>query len=69
MIRYERLVEDFAEVCRRLGLPAPELPRLKGGIRDDHHHYSRYYDDATRAIVAERHRNDIEVLGYRFEKA
>jgi hypothetical protein len=66
VIRYEHLADDFAEVCRKLGLPAPDLPRLKAGIREKHH-YSRYYDDVTRAIVAERHKGDIEVLGYRFE--
>jgi hypothetical protein len=68
VIRYENLNDDFAEVCRRLELPTPDLPRLKAGIREKHH-YSRYYDDETRALVAERHKNDIKILGYRFETA
>jgi hypothetical protein len=67
VIRYEQLNDDFAEVCRKLGLPTQDLPRLKAGIRKQRHHYSEYYDEASRALVAERHRHDIELLGYRFE--
>jgi hypothetical protein len=33
MIRYERLSDDLAEVCRRVGLPAITLPHLKSGMR------------------------------------
>ena len=66
VIRYERLTEDLAEVCRRVGLPAIELPRLKTGLRPAGHAYSEYYDDASKAIVAKRHRNDIRLFGYRF---
>jgi hypothetical protein len=69
VIRYERLNEDFAEVCQKVGIPTPALPRLKSGIRKKQHHYSAYYDDATRALVAAKHRHDIELLGYTFEQA
>jgi hypothetical protein len=66
VVRYERLTEDLAEVCRRVGLPALELPRLKAGLRDGGHSYAEYYDEAAKAIVADRHRNDIRLFGYRF---
>ena len=61
--RFERLHDDFGEVCRRVGRDA-ELPHLKpsGGRRP----YWELYDTETREIVAERLREDIEVLGYSF---
>lgn len=68
MIRYESLAEDTLEVCRRLGIPAIELPRLKSGFKPSQFHYSQYYDTDTEAIVAERHGNDIRLFGYRFER-
>jgi hypothetical protein len=68
VIRYEHLNEDFAELCKRLNLPIKDLPRLKSGIRKERHHYSEYYDEESKAIVAERHKNDIQLLGYQFER-
>lgn len=67
VIRYEALGDGTLEVCRRIGVAPIELPRLKSGFRPGQYHYSRYYDDATKAIVAERHRNDLRLFGYRFE--
>ena len=66
MIRYERLSEDLAEICRRVGLPAIALPHLKSGMREGGHSYAEYYDEASKAIVAERHDNDIRLFGYKF---
>ena len=68
VIRYESLQEDYSKVCNKLGLLASTLPRLKGGIRKQHYHYSEYYDEATIAIIAERHKNDIRFFGYEFER-
>ena len=68
VIRYENLSEDFNFVCKKLGLPADSLPRLKGGIRKNKYHYSEYYDEATRAMVGEHHKNDIHLLDYKFER-
>lgn len=69
VIRYENLADDFAAVCERIGIDMPELPRLKSGIRNGSRHYSAYYDDESASIVAARHRNDIELFGYRFERS
>jgi hypothetical protein len=69
VIRYEDLARDLGEVCRRIGIPAKEPPRLKSGIRKVKRHYSKYYDDKTRDRVAQRHKKDIDLLGYRFERA
>jgi Sulfotransferase family len=66
VIRYEHLDEDCQEVCKRTGLPPFQIPRLKTGIRKDKRHYSEYFDDEAREIVADLHRNDIRFFNYRF---
>lgn len=68
VIRYEHLEHDYHEVCARLGVPVIQIPRLKVGIRSNEHHYTEYYDDSTRDIVAKIHRNDIRFFGYRFDQ-
>ena len=60
--RYERLEDDFAAVCRRLGISA-ELPHLN---RSEHESYREYYDAATRSIVERHFARDIERFGYSF---
>lgn len=69
IVRYERLGADLARVCARIGVPELTLPHLKAGFRDNGSHYSEFYDDETRDIVAEKHRRDIELFGYAFEAA
>jgi hypothetical protein len=69
VLRYESLDDDIETLRLRLGLPPLELPRLKSGFRKNSIHYSEYYDDTTRALVGERHRNDLRFFGYRFETA
>ncbi len=69
VIRYENLLNDVTDVCKRVGLPPIELPHLKTGFRQKRHHYSEYYDDESRQIVADKHQNDIRLFGYEFESA
>lgn len=59
---FERLDEDFAKVCDRLQVRA-ELP--KSNI-SKHESYQTYYTPATRELVAEHCRRDIELFGYDF---
>lgn len=66
-IRYERLSEDFSEVCNKLKLDNCTLPRLKSGMRRKNHHYSEYFDEKSKSIVAEKHNNDIRLFDYTFE--
>ena len=66
VIRYESLADGLAEVCRRVGIPGIELPRLKSGLREKGRSYVDYYHDESRAIVAERHARDIALFGYAF---
>ncbi len=61
--RYETLREDFARICRHVGIDAA-LPHLN---RSRHRDYRTYYTDRTRALVAEHFRLDIDLLGYTFD--
>jgi hypothetical protein len=60
--RFERLADDFQQVCRELGVKA-SLPHVKPS---PHAHYRELYDDATRDIVARRFASDIDTFGYTF---
>ncbi|HEX3221012.1 MAG TPA: sulfotransferase family 2 domain-containing protein [Nocardioides sp.] len=63
--RVEQYDDDVNVVRERLGLdPLPVQPRKNPS---SHGHYSDYYDDETRARVAEVFAPDIEAFGYTFE--
>jgi len=61
--RYEALMADFAEICRRIGVDAA-LPHLN---RSRHADYRTAYTPATRTLVEEHFRQDIQSFGYRFD--
>jgi len=65
LLRFERLEEDFTQLCAVLGIAPTPLPRRNASAR---RHYSEYYDDDLRDIVADRYRDEIEQLGYAFER-
>lgn len=66
LIHFERLSDEFQEICDRLGIPCPPLPKRNQSQRD---HYSVYYDDQLREMVGSRFREEIEFGGYEFESA
>jgi len=66
MIHYESLSDGLDEICRRVGMPKVDLPRLKAGLRRSDRPYVDYYDEASRSAVAARHHRDIELFGYGF---
>jgi len=64
--RYETLERDFAEACRRIGLPrVPRLPHKRAGSRRED--YRSYYTDQAAELVARHFRADIEHLEYAFD--
>lgn len=71
VIRFEALQAGFDEVVRRLGLAEPIMllsenvtsERKSGGAK---RHYTEYYDDASRELVARAYAPIIERFGYSF---
>jgi hypothetical protein len=61
--RYETLAEDFAHVCRQVGVSA-SLPHIN---RTAHRDYRMYYSDAEIELVAQAFQADIETFGYAFD--
>lgn len=61
--RFERLQEDWAEICSRLNVPHQPLPHLNPTKRKP---YADYYTPATRRLVADRFKWAIEQYGYEF---
>ena len=60
--RFERLEEDWARICERLGREIA-LPRINVSVKS---HYTEHYDDRLREIVARRNAPLIARFGYRF---
>ena len=63
--RYEQLDRDFADICRRIGVPVAALPHRRQAV--DRADYRRYYDDDTAERVARHFAHDIARFGYRFD--
>lgn len=61
--RFERLEDDFAEICKKAGIEA-SLPQFnKTRSRQS---YTQYYSDRTRQLIEDNFREDIEFFNYSF---
>jgi len=63
--KYESFEEDMQYVLRSLGLTGDAVFTHEN--RSKHKHYSSYYNEDLKNIVAERYARDIEYFGYMFE--
>lgn len=64
--KYENLVRDFGLVASKLGLKNIRLPHVSHG--SSYGHYSEFYTDETRDIVAKRFDRDINYFNYTFDR-
>jgi len=63
---YETLHDDYAHICEQIGITAPKLPhRRKATDRDKD--FRSYYTDELAEKVAQHFKQDIEILGYKFD--
>lgn len=62
--RFERLGDDFGEVCEAIGRSDLHLPHLKSSSRGD---YRSYYDAEAVDLIRTAFASDVETWGYDFE--
>lgn len=65
--KFENLNEDFIKLSDLMKLKINKLPTVKNYDKSKNEkHYTEYYDDETRELVAEIYAKDIEYFGYEF---
>ena len=64
--RFECFADDGKRILASASITVPRVHH-QGGL--PHEHYSTYYTEETRDIVASRFRKDIEAFGYEYEEA
>jgi hypothetical protein len=64
ILRFERLAEDFAGLCGRLGIGPATLPHVNASRRGEYRSY--FVDEGTIDLVAEKFAPEIARFGYAF---
>ena len=64
--RFENLQNDFDYACEKIGIPKKKLPHMVKS--ENRKHYTEYYNEKTKSIIANKYAKDIEYFGYKFGK-
>lgn len=62
--KFEEIDSAWDDICKRLSI-TDKLPHLN---KTKHAHYSTYYTNKTRHMIARKCRREIEMMGYEFEE-
>ena len=61
--KYEKLQEDFDEVCKAIDLPITNLPHVN---QSAHARYTEYFTPQTQQYIYEKYKKDINYFGYKY---
>ena len=61
--KFERVDTDFVEICSRIGISAPLLPKRNISNTEP---YQQFYNEETRELVRQTFDTDITLFGYDF---
>lgn len=64
--RLESFDDDIRYVAKVLGYTINEVPRINS-TQQAREHYSKFYTERTKQIIAKKYKDDIEAFGYKFE--
>ena len=62
--RFENLQNDFDYACEKIGIPKKKLPHMVKS--ENRKHYTEYYNEKTKSIIANKYAKDIEYFNYRY---
>lgn len=62
VMRFESIDKDWLKVCNKLGIEGT-LPHIN---KSKHEHYTEYYDEETKQLIANKFAKDIEYFEYKF---
>ena len=61
--KLETIHQDIQHIGEKIGRALPPFPHANASR---HLHYSEYYDEETRAVIARKYQKDIDCFGYGF---